>query len=136
MRGRPPIRRRVGIVPPHAVYKPQGVPASRMEEVLLRLDGLEALRLVHIEGLSHEAGAERMGVSRQTFGRILEEAHRAVTRALVEGKMLRIGCGAYIVCPQRPPRRRGFCGGRCQFDRRIDDERPPEDADGKSDAPS
>jgi len=115
LRGRPPKERKVGYVPPYGVYKPAGVPLEGLDEVMVRLDGLEALRLAHLEGLTQEEGAARMGVSRQTFGRVLEEAHRAVTEALIKGKALRIGCGANIICPRGRRRRRGFCGGRCDL---------------------
>lgn len=59
------------------------------EQVTLDLDELEALRLADLLGLYQEQAAEKMGVSRATFGRILESAHRKVAGALVEGKVLR-----------------------------------------------
>ena len=75
------------------VFKPAGIPGRFLEEVVLGLDGLEALRLAGLEGLYHEAAAARMGVSRATFGRIVEDARRRVAEALVEGKLLRIEGG-------------------------------------------
>lgn len=75
------------------VFKPAGIPGRFLEEVVLGLDGLEALRLADLEGLYHEAAAARMGVSRATFGRIVEDARRRVAEALVEGKLLRIEGG-------------------------------------------
>lgn len=56
-------------------------------------DEFEALRLADYEGLYQEQAAERMGVSRQTFGRIVEAARRKVAEALVKGLALRIGGG-------------------------------------------
>jgi len=88
--------------------------------VVLGIDGLEALRLADGEGLYQEAAAERMGVSRPTFSRILAEARQAVARALTEERALVIG-DAPVVEDQRPPlpcpvhwggRRRGR-GCRC-----------------------
>ena len=64
-----------------------------MEEVRLSADELEALRLGDLEGLYHEEAAGKMGVSRQTFGRIIEGARRKVAGALVDGKALRIEGG-------------------------------------------
>jgi uncharacterized protein len=61
-----------------------------LEEVYLSLDELEALRLADYEGLYHEEAAEKMTISRQTFGRILGGARRKLAEALVEGKALRI----------------------------------------------
>jgi predicted DNA-binding protein (UPF0251 family) len=70
-----------------------------LEEVVLGFEELEALRLAHLEGLYQQEAAERMGVSRATFGRVLEAAHRKVSRALVEGWALRIEGGSFKVQP-------------------------------------
>jgi predicted DNA-binding protein (UPF0251 family)/predicted Fe-Mo cluster-binding NifX family protein len=86
----------VGGSPVIGLYKPAGVQAQDLEEVALGLDELEALRLADYEGLYQEAAALRMGVSRQTFGRIVEAARRKTAAALVEGKALRIGGGPAI----------------------------------------
>jgi len=75
------------------VFKPAGVPASTLEEVVLSLDEFEALRLADLEGLYQEQAAERMQVSRQTFGRTVEAARKKVAEALVLGKALRIEGG-------------------------------------------
>ena len=61
-----------------------------LEEILINLDELEAMRLADYEGLYHENAALKMSVSRPTFGRILGEGRRKVTTALIEGKALRI----------------------------------------------
>jgi predicted DNA-binding protein (UPF0251 family)/predicted Fe-Mo cluster-binding NifX family protein len=73
--------------------KPQGVPASSLGEVVLGFDEAEALRLADLEGLYHEAAARSMGVSRQTFGRIIEIARRKVADAILNGRALRIEGG-------------------------------------------
>lgn len=76
---------------PSATYfKPRGIPLVHLEEIPLSLDELEALRLADCEGLYHEQAAERMAVSRATFGRILEKARHKVACALTEGKALQI----------------------------------------------
>lgn len=63
---------------------------SQLKEVCLGVDELEALRLCDLEGLYHDKAAEMIGVSRQTLGRILEQARKKVIEALVYGKALRI----------------------------------------------
>jgi hypothetical protein len=60
---------------------------------MLGEDELEAIRLADFEGLYQEEAAERMHVSRQTFGRIIASARRKVAQALTEGKALRIEGG-------------------------------------------
>lgn len=47
---------------------------TELTETLLTVEGLEALRLADLEGLTTGEGAERMRVSRHTFGRTLAEA--------------------------------------------------------------
>jgi predicted DNA-binding protein (UPF0251 family) len=87
----------------------------------LRLDELEALRLADLEGLYQEAAAERMGVSRATFARILARARSAVARALIEERVLVVGEGPVVAASHKPlpcpvhdgGRRRGQ-GCRCR----------------------
>jgi predicted DNA-binding protein (UPF0251 family)/predicted Fe-Mo cluster-binding NifX family protein len=86
--------RNINATPEVTYFKPRGVPMHDLLEVYLGLDGFEAIRLADFEGLSHEAAARRMHVSRQTFGRILSAARRTVAKALVEGLALRIHSGA------------------------------------------
>ncbi len=71
-------------------YKPRGVPLVELEEVSIGLDEFEAVRLADYEGLYQEDGAHRMKISRATFARILNEAHRKVAECLIKGKALRI----------------------------------------------
>jgi len=66
-----------------------------LEQVQLTLDGLEALRLADYLGLSHQEGGERMGVSRATFGRIVERARNVVADALIHGKAINVEGGSY-----------------------------------------
>lgn len=94
---RRPIERLVTALPPAELYKPAGVPMRQLETVELAVDELEALRLVDREGLSHEEAAHSLGVSRQTAGRVVESARRKVADALLGGKALAIGGGAYRV---------------------------------------
>ena len=55
---------------PHVTYfKPRGIPMTELTETLLTVEGLEALRLADLEGLTTGEGAERMRISRHTFGR-------------------------------------------------------------------
>lgn len=90
---RPHCRRRIGCDPKASVFKPAGVPKVELEEVVMTLDEFEAMRLSHLEGKYQEQAAEQMGVSRATFGRILESAHQKISDVLVNGKALRIEGG-------------------------------------------
>jgi predicted DNA-binding protein (UPF0251 family) len=66
-----------------------------LEQVNLTVAEVEALRLSDLEGLYQEEAAEKMDVSRQTFGRVLKEARRKIAESLIEGKALKIEGGAY-----------------------------------------
>ena len=90
---RPPCCRRIARQPPCAVFKPAGIPARFLEEIVLTLDEFEALRLADFQGLYQEQAAAAMNVSRQTFGRIVEGARRKTAQALILGQALRIEGG-------------------------------------------
>jgi predicted DNA-binding protein (UPF0251 family) len=64
-----------------------------LEEASVSMDELEAIRLADYQGLYQEDAAMRMKISRQTFGRILSEAHRKIAGCLLKGKALKIDTG-------------------------------------------
>ena len=92
---RPRNCRRVGSIPESNYFKPRGIPLSMLEEVILTVDEFEAIRLADLESLYQEQAAEKMNVSRPTFGRIIESAHKKVAEALVRGKALKIEGGEF-----------------------------------------
>jgi predicted DNA-binding protein (UPF0251 family) len=104
--------------PPVAVFKPAGVPARDLEWVTLPLDEYEALRLADYEGLDQESVAGRLGVSRPTVSRMLERAHRAVARVLVQGEALAIEGGPVVFAPRGSGRGRRGRHGRGWHGRR------------------
>ncbi len=105
---RPRFCRRVAGAPIAPVFKPAGIPASQLEEVVLTLDEFEAIRLADGEALYQEQAAEKMNVSRQTFGRIIESAHKKIADCLVRGKVLRIEGGVVALAGKRT-----FICGQC-----------------------
>lgn len=98
---RPHKCRRIACRAEASVFKPSGVPGRQLDEVELGLDQLEALRLADLEGLYHDEAAKDMGVSRATFGRVLEDARHKVADALVNGKMLVIKGGVVTMTSKR-----------------------------------
>ncbi|MGM0453942.1 MAG: DUF134 domain-containing protein [Thermodesulfobacteriota bacterium] len=93
--GRPHKKRIVSHNPDVSYFKPRGIPMFELVESVLTVDECEALRLADYEGLSHEAAGGEMGVSRATFGRIIERARKTVADALINGKAIRIEGGSY-----------------------------------------
>jgi len=87
---RPKKFRCVKCKPDSSYFKPRGIPLVDLEEVSISMDELEAIRLADYEVLYHEEAAVKMKISRQTFGRILNGAHRKVAECLIKGKALKI----------------------------------------------
>ncbi|MEW6424489.1 MAG: DUF134 domain-containing protein [Bacillota bacterium] len=94
---RPPKSRLVEFLPRLTYFKPAGVPLRELEEVGLTVEELEAIRLKDLEGLEQEACAEKMGVSRPTYHRILTSARSKIAQALVNGKAIRVEGGNFQV---------------------------------------
>ena len=99
---RPYCRRRVSGEPFASTFGPEGLSEDGAGVISMTLDEFEAMRLAHNEGLYQQDASARMEVSRATFGRILESAHRKVTEALLDGRVLRIEGGSVrVVGPRR-----------------------------------
>lgn len=94
---RPTIPRKIAFMPENRYFIPFGKPKCDLEEIQLKLEEVEALRLKDIEKLSQEECAEKMHVSRQTFQLIIEKARRKVAEALTEGKAINIQGGNYTL---------------------------------------
>lgn len=71
-------------------FKPRGIPLKELEEVILNDDEIEAIRLADHELMYQEDASKKMNISRQTFGRIIESAHKKVADALISGKALKL----------------------------------------------
>lgn len=83
--GRPVSRRSVKDLPSVTCFLPEGVRPERQLNVVLTLDEVESLRLADLEDMYHADAAEKMKVSRQTFGRIIKSARKKVADALGAG---------------------------------------------------
>lgn len=91
--------RTIGFMPGVTFYKPAGIPLRQIEDIILELDELEAMRLADYMSLYQEEAATKMNVSRPTFGRILESAHKKIATAIIEGKAIRIvGGNVDFIC--------------------------------------
>lgn len=92
---RPTKFRRVEFFPENNYFVPWGKPKCEIEETILKVEELEAMRLKDIEELNQEECAEKMQVSRQTFQNIIDSARKKTAIALTEGKAIRISGGNY-----------------------------------------
>jgi len=55
---------------------------------------VEALKLVHVDGLTTDEAAARLGVSKATFWRMLESCRFKIAQALSEGKPIKLVSGS------------------------------------------
>jgi predicted DNA-binding protein (UPF0251 family) len=101
---RPVKCRRVEFFPEDTYFIPLGKRKCDVEEITLKIEELEAMRLKDIEGLNQEECAEKMQVSRQTFQNIIDSARRKVAVALTQGNAIHISGGNYTL---------GLCQFKC-----------------------
>lgn len=87
---RPKLCRRLRFRPSACYFKPQGIPMHRLEEIVLSKEEMEAVKLKDFDRLEQIKAAEKMNTSQSTFQRILFSARIKITKAIVEGKALRI----------------------------------------------
>lgn len=95
-RGRPKKYRVVRFDPRISHFSPRGRP-GRPDEVNLEMDEFEAIRLTDFVGLSQKEAAKSMHISQQTLSRILKKAHKTIADSLVEGKIIKIQGGYYVI---------------------------------------
>lgn len=108
---RPVKPRWIGFHPPSVCFVPQPMPEAPPGVVMLTIDELECLRLADLEGLDQAEAAQRMNVSRATFGRVVALARRKVADALVSARAIQVGGGIVrFHAPYGPPRGRGGRG--------------------------
>ncbi len=96
IRGRPKKYRIVRLDPKISQFSPRGKP-GRPDEVDLEMDEFEAIRLADYMGMGQKEAAKSMRISQQTFSRILNKAHKRVANALVNGKIIKIQGGHYVI---------------------------------------
>jgi predicted DNA-binding protein (UPF0251 family) len=98
---RPKKNRVVAFKPDISYFKPRGIPMVDLEEVKLTVDERESIRLSDLLGLSYEDAGRSMGVSRATFGRIIQRARKIVADALINGKAINVDGGNYTLAEDR-----------------------------------
>ncbi len=91
-RGRPQVDIRRGLSLEELMYIPVktvvGLEPSNYVEIYDY--EVEALKLVHLDNLSTDEAASRMGISKTTFWRILESCRAKLAEALVSSKPIKL----------------------------------------------
>lgn len=95
---RPKRLRRLAFAPPAHSFFPAGEEdhPSPKDIVTLTMDEFESLRLADLECNFQQEAAKKMGISRATFGRIVESGRSKVAQALVQGCRIEISGGAFM----------------------------------------
>ncbi len=86
--------RKICYIPESKVFRPDNECQKR---ITLTFDEIEAVRLADYEMLDQDTASERMEISRATFQRILHSAHKNIADALINGKIVEIKGGKYVV---------------------------------------
>lgn len=86
-----PVKKRLIRHSPRVTYfKPRAVPLQSLEEVELKPDELEVLRLCDLLEYAQQEAAKKMDISQSTLQRTLENARNKIAEALVKGKAIKI----------------------------------------------
>ena len=93
-KGRPKKTRLVKKDPKIKQFSPRGRP-GRPDEIQLKTEELEALRLADYMQKDQKNAAKSMGISQQTFSRILIKARKIVADGLINGKIIKVEGGSY-----------------------------------------
>ncbi len=106
---RPHRCRRICSRPSYDSFVPEGISCG--SPVVLTLDEYEAVRLIDLEGRTHEQCAKQMDVSRTTVTEIYESARNKIAESLVNGRPLFISGGHYRICDGSAVR---YCQKNCR----------------------
>lgn len=66
--------------------------------ILMSIEEYETIRLIDLQGFMQEEAAEQMNIARTTVQRIYNDARFKLAEALVNGKILKIEGGDYMLC--------------------------------------
>jgi len=100
---RPRICRRVHFQPNITYFKPAGVRLIHLDESVISVDELEAVRLKDLLQLDQEIAAKKMNISQPTFHRLVTSARKKIADAIINGKAIRIEGGNFkmVELPKR-----------------------------------
>lgn len=109
---RPKKCRKICAIPKRCGFGPLDSAADD-GKVEMTFDEYETIRLIDYLGYNQETCAKQMGVARTTVQAVYNEARKKLAQVLIDGKLLNIKGGNYVVCP-----RAESCSGKkgCQHE--------------------
>ena len=87
---RPCKRRRIRGNPNSSYFKPAGIRLRELEEITITIEEFEAIRLKDFLGLEQEECAKQMEISQPTFHRLIINARKKLSEAIIKGKAIKI----------------------------------------------
>jgi len=90
MNGRKRINRNIDADFSELCFKPCGIKRTTLDKVEIFEDEMEAIRLADFESLYQQESADKMGISRTTFSRLVESARKKIADALLHKKAIRV----------------------------------------------
>ena len=94
-KGRPRKKKIIHEQPRIDHFSPRGRP-GRPDETVVAMEEYEAIRLHDFLGMRQKQASRMMGISQQSFSRIVREARRKVSDAIVNAKIIRIEGGDFV----------------------------------------
>ncbi len=95
---RPRKWRKVCCLPESGRYGPLDMQTEQGHFVIMTVDEYETIRLIDLEGFTQEECAKQMNIARTTAQGIYCDARKKIAESLVNGKVLRIEGGDYLLC--------------------------------------
>lgn len=95
---RPRKWRKVCCLPDNDRFGPLNTTVNGENFVTMSVDEYESIRLIDLEGYTQEECANQMAIARTTVQGMYNSARRKLAESLVNGKLLRIEGGEYILC--------------------------------------
>ena len=115
---RPKKWKKVCALPESTLYGPIDQEQRVNQMITMSVEEFETIRLIDQEGLTQEESASRMNVARGTIQRLYTEARFKLAESLINGNILKIEGGDYMLCDEDERRhgcghcRRNRCGRR------------------------
>lgn len=94
---RPRKWRKVCCLPESKIFGPLDYENIDSKIIIMTVDEYETIRLIDLEGMMQEECADRMNVARTTVQRIYNDARKKIAEALINGNVLRIEGGDYML---------------------------------------
>ena len=95
---RPRKCRKVCCLPQNNLYGPLNANNMKDAIITMSIEEYETIRLIDLQGFMQEEAAEQMNIARTTVQRIYNDAREKLAQSLVNGKVLRIEGGDYLLC--------------------------------------